>query len=234
MPRSPRLDLPGVPQHVIQRGNDRKACFFRDSDHERYLHYLAEAAATHGCEIHAYVLMTNHVHLLATPGARGAIGRMMQDLGRRYVRIVNDAAGRTGTLWEGRYKSCLVDSEAYLLACYRYIELNPVRAGLASDPADYAWSSYRANALGRQDGLTTPHDVFLRLSSNENERRDRYRRLVAEGLSGTQLLEIRMVTQRQRALGPAEFHQFVEQRTGIRADIRTPGRPRKSVGEKGV
>ena len=234
MPRTPRLDLPGVPQHVIQRGNDRKACFFRRSDHDRYLQYLAEAAVTHGCGIHAYVLMTNHVHLLATPAERGAIGRMMQDLGRRYFRVVNDAAGRTGTLWEGRYKSCLVDSEAYLLTCYRYIELNPIRAGLASDPADYAWSSYHANALGCRDGLTTPHEVFLRLSRDGNERRRLYRSLVAEGLSGTQLAEIRTFTQRQRALGSTEFRQVVERGTGMRAGIGRPGRPRNQVGKKGV
>jgi putative transposase len=171
--------------------------------------------------------MTNHVHLLATAAARGAIGRMMQAVGRRYVRIVNDALGRTGTLWEGRYKSCLVDSDAYLLACYRYIELNPVRAGIAANPADYAWSSYRANALGRSDRLITPHEVFLGLSREESERRERYRRLVAEGLSGAQLREIRLVTQRQRALGPPVFRQFVERRTGMRAGIGTPGRPRK-------
>jgi putative transposase len=219
--------LPGVPQHLIQRGNARGACFFRHSDHDRYLHFLAEAADANACAIHAYVLMTNHVHLLATPAERGAIGRMMQHVGRRYVRIVNDAMGRTGTLWEGRYKSCLVDTDDYLLTCYRYIELNPVRAGIVGNPAEYAWSSYRVNALGRRDELITPHEVFLRLSRDEGERRDRYRRLVAEGLSGAQLREIRLVTQRQRALGPPPFRQLVEQHTGMRAGIGTPGRPRR-------
>lgn len=227
MPRTARLDLPDVPQHVVQRGNDRKPCFFRRSDRDRYLHYLGDAAATHGCRIHAYVLMTNHVHLLASPTERGAMGRMMQALGTRYVRIVNDATGRSGTLWEGRYKSCLVDCDAYLLACYRYIELNPVRAGLARDPADYPWSSYHANALGRRDELLTPHDTFLGLSREESTRRDLYRRMVAEGLPMSQLQEIRRVTQRQRAWGCREFREEVEQRTGMRADIGMPGRPRK-------
>lgn len=229
MPRAPRLDLPGVPQHVVQRGNNRNACFFRRSDRDRYLYYLAIAAAAQDCRIHAYVLMTNHVHLLVTPAVHGAVGRMMQDLGRRYVRVINDATGRTGTLWEGRYKSCLVDSEAYLLACYRYVELNPVRAGLVRDPGRYAWSSYHANALGRPDGLITPHEVFLRLSRDAAERRRRYRQLVAEGLSAPQLLEIRAVTQRQRALGSPGFRSMVETLTGIRADIGMPGRPRGHV-----
>lgn len=225
VPRTPRLDLPGVPQHVIQRGNARNPCFFRRSDYDRYLHFLVEAAGANACAIHAYVLMTNHVHLLATASRRGAIGRMMQDVGRRYVRIVNDAMGRTGTLWEGRYKPCLVDADAYLLACYRYIELNPVRAGMVADPADHAWSSYRANALGRRDDLITPHDSFLAISRDARERRDRYRELVAQGLSSGQLQEIRLVTQRQRALGSSPFRQLVEQRTGMRAGVGTPGRP---------
>jgi len=219
--------LPGVPQHVIQRGNARNPCFFRRSDYDRYLHFLTEAADANACMIHAYVLMTNHVHLLATAPRRGAIGRMMQDVGRRFVRIVNDATGRTGTLWEGRYKSCLVDSEAYLLACYRYIELNPVRAGMVVDPGDYAWSSYRANALGRRDAVITPHALFLAISRDEAERRERYRALVAEGVAGDQVREIRLVTQRQRALGPPPFRRFVEQCTGMRAGIGTPGRPRR-------
>jgi putative transposase len=217
-----------VPQHVIQRGNDRKACFLRGSDRDRYLHYLAQAAASHDCHIHAYVLMTNHVHLLATPAERGGIGRMMQALGTRYVRVLNDTAGRTGSLWEGRYKSCLVDCDAYLLTCYRYIELNPVRAGLVSDPAGYIWSSYRANALGKPDVLLTPHDSFLALSRDPSVRHDLYRRLVAEGVAAPQLKEIRVVTQRQRALGSPGFVARVEQQTGLRAGIGTPGRPRKN------
>ena len=138
MARPPRLDLPGVPQHVIQRGNNRAACFFGDADRRFYLKCLAEAAARRGCAVHAYVLMSNHVHLLTTPTERGAVAAMLQDLGRRYVRIINTIHGRTGTLWEGRYRSSLVDSERYLLICHRYIELNPVRAGMVSDPMEYS------------------------------------------------------------------------------------------------
>jgi len=132
MPRPPRLELPGVPLHVIQRGNNRAACFFGEVDRRFYLQCLAKSAARTDCAIHAYVLMTNHVHLLVTPGAPGSAAAMLQDIGRRYVRVINTIHGRTGTLWEGRFKSSLVDTERYLLTCHRYIELNPVRAGLAA------------------------------------------------------------------------------------------------------
>lgn len=128
MPRQPRLDLAGVPQHIVQRGNDRQPCFFQDIDRVRYLDELRGICMRESCAVHAYVLMTNHVHLLITPSAQGQVTRVMQSLGRRYVRYVNDRYRRTGTLWEGRYKACLVDSESYLLRCYRYIELNPLRA----------------------------------------------------------------------------------------------------------
>ena len=136
MPRSLRVDLPGVAQHVMQRGNDRRPCFFVEIDYIRYLQDLREIARREGCAVHAYVLMTNHVHLLMTPGATGSIGRTMQALGRRYVRYVNDRHGRTGTLWEGRYKACLVGTDQYLLRCYRYIEFNPVRAAMVARPED--------------------------------------------------------------------------------------------------
>jgi putative transposase len=130
MPRSPRLDLPGVAQHVVQRGNDRQPCFFTADDYLRYLRDLNEIARREGCAIHAYVPMTNHVHLLVTPPGTGRVSRMMQALGRRYVRYVNQTYHRTGTLWEGRYKACLVASDAHLLQCHRYIELNPLRAAM--------------------------------------------------------------------------------------------------------
>lgn len=153
MPRPPRPDLAGVPQHVIQRGNDRQACFFHEDDRLTYLTLLREAALRHGCDVHAYVLMTNHVHLLVTPVEKGAVSRMMQTLGRNYVTHVNARYRRTGTLWEGRYKSCLVDSEDYVLACYRYIELNPVRAGMVETPSEYQWSSHRCNASDEPNPL---------------------------------------------------------------------------------
>ncbi|MGV8960050.1 MAG: transposase [Stenotrophomonas sp.] len=156
MARKPRIDLAGVAQHVIQRGNDRQPCFFRDIDHQRYLQDLREITLARGCHVHAYVLMTNHVHLLVTPASVGAISGVMQSLGRRYVRYINDAYGRTGTLWEGRYKSHLIANDDHLLRCYRYIELNPVRAGMVITADQYRWSSHAGNAHGLPDPLLPP------------------------------------------------------------------------------
>jgi putative transposase len=166
MPRQPRPDLADVPQHVVQRGNDRQPCFYATEDYRRYLAGLRESAIRYGCSVHAYVLMTNHVHLLVTPSSAGAVSRMMQWLGRQYVGYINGRYRRTGTLWEGRYKSCLVDTERYLLTCYRYIELNPVRAAMVADPADYAWSSYRTNAQALPDKVVVPHAEYLRLGAD--------------------------------------------------------------------
>jgi putative transposase len=228
LPRMPRLDSPGVPQHVIQRGNDRKACFFGRTDYLRYLQALQDAATNKQCEIHAYVLMTNHVHLLVTPAEAGSVGRMMQMLGRKYVRGVNDARMRTGTLWEGRYKASLVDSERYLLACYRYIELNPVRAGMVPSPGEYPWSSYRCNADGVDDPLVQPHEVLIRLGADDAARREAYRELVAQGIADEELATIRLYGRRQRALGSREFQERIERECGFRAGMGRPGRPRKS------
>jgi putative transposase len=145
----PRIDLPGIPQHIVQRGNNRLPCFLDDGDRLRYLHLMHEALHATGCQLHAYVLMDNHVHLLVTPPAPGRIGQLMQRLGRNYVALFNGRHGRTGTLWEGRYKACLVDSADYVLRCYRYIELNPVRARLTDDPAAYRWPGCPSN-LGQR------------------------------------------------------------------------------------
>ena len=227
MPRQKRLDIPGVPQHVVQRGTDRQACFFRDVDYARYRHDLREAALRTGCLVHAYVLMTNHVHLLVTPLAAGAIGRMMQAVGRRYVRYINANVARTGTLWEGRYKASLVDSEHYVLACHRYIELNPVRAGMVANPAEYRWSSHRCHALGEHDPLLSPHACYLAMSPNEDERRQRYRELVMQGVPAHELDSIRLYVQRQRALGSSRFQEQIARQLARRTDIGQPGRPRK-------
>jgi len=164
--RLPRYAAPGMAQHVIQRGNNRSALFVDDVDY-RFLHQCLRAACDrHGCRVHAYVFMTNHVHLLVTPATPTGISRMMQSVGRRYVRRFNDTYGRTGTLWEGRHKATLVNSDQYLFACYRYIELNPVRAGLVVDPIDYCWSSHRANALGAWDPIVVPHYSYDALGSD--------------------------------------------------------------------
>ena len=148
MPRHARAILPEVAVHIIQRGNNRSACFHRDADYLVYLDHLRELSQRHGCEIHAYCLMTNHVHLLATPRAANACALLMKNLGQRYVQYVNRSRERTGTLWEGRFRSCIAQSERYVMACYRYIELNPVRAGMVARAGDYRWSSYLANAGG--------------------------------------------------------------------------------------
>lgn len=153
MPRQPRIDLPGVPQHLVQRGNDRRPCFFAPIDRTRYLDELRDAACRHGCAVHAYVLMTNHVYLLLTPARTGCVSTMMQSLGRRYVRYINDRYRRTGTLWECRFKACPVQSDDPLLGCYPYTELKPVRARRVSQASDCAWSSYAANAQGATDPL---------------------------------------------------------------------------------
>ena len=228
MPRRPRIDVPGVPQHLVQRGIDRQPCFFADVDRRRYLDDLHEIAQKLGCAIHAYVLMGNHAHLLATPREQGDLGRMMQALGRRYVRYVNDRYGRTGSLWEGRFKACVVDSERYVLACYRYIELNPVRAGIVSHAADYPWSSYRHNALGEPDVLLSSHAEFTALDADPNRRREAYRTLVAQALSDDDLAAIRLYVQRQQALGTTRFQIAIGEILGRRAGPGRNGRPPKA------
>ena len=209
MTRLPRFQLPGVPQHVIQRGNNRSSCFFEQADYIFYLDSLREAADRYGCRIHAYVLMRNHIHLLVTPCLEGAVSSMMQSAGVRYVKYVNRVHGRTGGLWEGRYRASLVESEDYMLACYRYIELNPVRAGIVRQPQDYPYSSYHANALGKQDKLVTPHDVYLDIGVGVNDADSDptgpYRALFEQAISRRDLTQIRRGTQSELGIGQAEF-----------------------------
>jgi putative transposase len=229
MPRQPRPDLAGVPQHVVQRGNDRQACFFEDADYRAYLTGLREASLRYGCLVHAYVLMTNHVHLLLTPSARGGVSRMMQWLGRNYVGHVNVRYRRTGTLWEGRYKSCLVDTDHYLLTCYRYIELNPVRAAMVATPGEYRWSSYHANADGAGDPLIRFHPEYLRLGPDLAARQRAYRTLFDDVLTPERVTEIRAYLQQQRVLGSEPFQRQVEAMLGRCAQVRPAHRP---VAEK--
>jgi REP-associated tyrosine transposase len=228
MPRQPRLDLAGIPQHVVQRGNDRQPCFFTELDYLRYLDDLREITLREGCAVHAYVLMTNHVHLLMTPSSVGQIARIMQALGRRYVRYINDRYRRTGTLWEGRYKACLVDTDIHLLRCYRYIELNPVRARMVADAEDYTWSSYAHNALAAVDPLIKPHACYLSLGNNPNERCVAYRDLVGMNVDPEELAHIRLHLHRQHALGSDRFRMAIEAQLARRAGPAKIGRPRKS------
>ncbi|MEN8260558.1 MAG: transposase [Pseudomonadota bacterium] len=177
MPRRPRLMLPNVPVHVIQRGNNRHVCFVADEDYKFYLNWLTEYAGKTGCHIHAFVLMTNHVHLSLTAERLEGTGQLMKALGQRYVQYFNRTYRRSGTLWEGRFRSCLLQDEAYLLSCMRYIELNPVRAGMVDHPGEYQWSSYEANAQGEPSGLVKPHALYDRLAEERSERQMTYREL---------------------------------------------------------
>jgi putative transposase len=225
MARLPRPDLAGIPQHIVQRGNNRLPCFLDDEDRQRYLQSLLESLTRFGCRLHAYVLMDNHVHLLMTPGEAGAVSRLMHTFARNYAGMFNRRHGRTGTLWEGRYKACLVDSDGYFLACSRYIELNPVRAWISADPADYPWSSHRANAGAAYDPLVSAHACYLALGADRASRATAYRDLFDESLSEDLVAEIRRYLQQQRALGSNRFRAWVEARTGRFATARPPGRP---------
>ena len=200
MPRPRRIDAPGFPQHIVQRGNNRQAVFFSNRDPALYLGLLRDCANEHHCRIHAYVLMGNHVHLVVTPDAPGGISRMMQAVNRTYVRHVNEKEGRTGSLWEGRFHSTLIDTDRYLLACQRYIELNPVRAGMVAHPGDYRWSSYRANAQGQANALLVPHSAFELIATDVEARRRRYAEFIEQGIPAADLTAIRRALQSQLRL----------------------------------
>ena len=191
MARQRRLILPGVAVHVIQRGNNRSSCFKQDGDYLTYLANLRQLSVKFECDVHTYCLMTNHVHLLLSPNHAGGCTALMKELGQRYVQYFNARHDRTGTLWEGRFRSCLTQSAAYVLACYRYIELNPVRAGMVEHPSRYLWSSYAVNAGMRTDPLLTPHAEFLALSTDTAECHRAYRNLVDDGVEPSLLHAIR-------------------------------------------
>lgn len=229
MPRRARLALPQVPLHLIQRGNNRQACFFADEDYRSYLEWLAQYAEKTGCRVHAYVLMTNHVHLLISAERAESPGALMKALGQRYVQYVNRTYQRSGTLWEGRFRSCPVQEDCYLLACQRYIELNPVRAGMVAHPAEYRWSSYRANAQGEADELVCPHPIFLGLGMDAAERQSAYRELFRYELDTGLVDEIRKATNGNFLLGDARFAASVAEALGRRVRPGLSGRPRKAA-----
>jgi putative transposase len=199
------MDIPGLPRHLVVRGNNRMPCFTNDMDRRVFLRYLGEALVEYGCRLHAFVLMTNHVHLLVTGDREGAIASMMHSVGLRYVRYFNTAHDRTGSLFEGRYRASHVEDERYLLTCMRYIELNPVRAGIVVDPADYPWSSYRHNAGLETRPEITFHEEFLRVGSGRLERAAAWVDLVREGLTRAELDRLRRTLNRNRPLGSADF-----------------------------
>lgn len=227
MARLPRYAIPGQPQHVIQRGNNRCAIFVSEDDYRFYLECLSDAAKKTGCDVHAYVLMTNHVHLLVTPQKKESIAKMLQSVGRRYVQYFNQAYKRTGTLWEGRYKATIIDSEAYLLTCYRYIELNPVRAGIVIQPGEYPWSSYRCHAEGVANSLVTDHSLYFALGITSEARQSAYRELLNSDLSATELDSIREATNKAWVLGSDRFKEEISTLADRRVKALPKGRPRK-------
>ena len=226
MARGLRICPVGVPQHIIQRGNNRQICFVGEEDFAIYRQWLEDAAREYNVKIHAWVFMTNHAHLLATPGEEGAVSAMMQSLGRRYVRYFNRAYQRTGTLWEGRFKSCLVHSDTYLLACQRYIELNPVRAMMVLDPAAYHWSSYHAHARGITTPLWTPHEQYLALGSTPAARLLAYRQFFLRNIDSHETTDIRHAVNTGLALGNDRFREEMARLTGVRQHKLKPG-PKK-------
>lgn len=227
MPRRARLALPGVPLHLIQRGNNRQACFFTDEDYRFYLDWLAEHAVKTGCHVHAYVLMTNHVHLLVSADHAEASGALMKALGQRYVQYVNRVYRRSGTLWEGRFRSCPIQEEAYLLACQRYIELNPVRAGMVEHPGEYRWSSYRANGQGEGNAMIRPHSFYAALGLDAASRQAAYRELFRYELEPGLVDQIRRATNGNFALGSERFAADAAATLGRRVLPGKSGRPRK-------
>lgn len=228
MPRKPRYYLAGVPCHVIQRGHNREICFSAPEDFRYYLQCLREACLGYGAKVHAYVLMTNHVHLLITPDEQDSISRVLQSVGRRYVQYVNVSYRRSGTLWEGRHKASLIDTEQYLMSCYRYIELNPVRAGMVSRPGDYPWSSYAANAHGKDDALTHPHDVYLSLGREDVARQKAYRELFRQAADAAAVQELRSAINLCVPVGGDRFKLQIERRLKQKISYRPRGRPRKN------
>lgn len=231
MARLPRLTLAGYPHHVIQRGNNSQAIFMTVADYQYLLGLIEENAKKFEVDIHAYVLMTNHFHLLATPQTDTALPLMMQAVGRSYVRYFNDLQQRTGTLWEGRYRSTLIETERYLLACMAYIDLNPVRAGMVAEPLDYAWSSHGFYVGARSDKLVTPHALFWDLANTPFGREAAYADLVRAGVSAEQQAALTKSALTGWALGDADFVADLQKRTHRRVNKTKAGRPFADVGQ---
>jgi putative transposase len=231
MPRRHRILLDDVPLHIVQRGHNREPCFFAEEDYHTYLHWLGEALREHEAALHAYVLMTNHVHLLLTPRRADRVPRLVISLGRRYVQYINRSYRRTGTLWDSRYKSSVVQAETYFLLCQRYIELNPVRAAMVDDPAHYRWSSYRVLALGEASSIVTPHPLYLALAAEPAQRQAAYRGLFKAQLEAPAIDDIRLALSQNQPLGDGRFLARIARSLGERRQARPRGRPRSSTSD---
>ncbi len=229
MPRKPRFILPGVPVHVVQRGRSKEPVFYDEADYQVYLKWLKEAAERYQCQIHAYVLMTNHVHLLATPKDASGITRLMQYVGRHYVPYINRTYGGSGSIWEGRYKASLVQEETYLLACMRYIELNPVRANMVKAPGLYRWSSFHLNGLGESDDLVEAHSLYLSLGKTDKSRQTAYKALFKLSIEGIEINDIRSAWQTGTPLGNDYFREKIESKLGCKVGQARRGRPSKGL-----
>ncbi len=227
MPRRPRIIFPGVPLHIIQRGNNRQACFFTDQDYSLYLEWLHKYSQESGCAIHAFVLMTNHVHLLITPSKDSSAGELMKKLGQRYVQYVNRTYKRSGTLWEGRFRSCITQQDNYLLTCQRYIELNPVRAEMVEHPGEYRWSSFRTHSQGENSEVLSPHPLYLNLGKSANARQSTYRELFRNDLEPGMIDQIRKATNGNFVLGNVRFQEEIAHALGRRVTPGIAGRPLK-------
>lgn len=227
MPRRARLRLDGFPLHIVQRGHNKGPCFFAPRDYELYLGLLGEYAPKSGCRIHAYVLMTNHVHLLLSADDGWGATRLMRHVNQHYVQYVNRVHHRCGTAWQGRFWSSIVDTNSYFLTCQRYVELNPQRAGMVNGPGDYPWSSHNHNAHGQPSLVVTPHECYLSLGSNERARQMVYRGLFAQPIEEGDLGRIREATRGGRPLGSDEFLDELEARFGVSVRRRKPGPHKK-------
>ncbi|WP_339136671.1 MAG: transposase [Candidatus Electrothrix sp. GW3-4] len=226
MPRSARIVLPHTPHHIVQRGHNRQAVFTSDDDYNYYLENLTVFKQEFGCGIYAYCLMTNHVHLIVDPGrSPGSLALLMKRVAGRQTRYINKREERSGSLWEGRYKSSIISAQEYLPACCRYIELNPLRAGMVTDPAQYQWSSYGAKVYGRRDTVVDLPQFYLSLGDTEQERQTAYKKYVFGTVPEHEIKLIREAVQRGQLTGTDRFRGEIEKKLGIRLSNKKQGRP---------
>lgn len=232
MPRPLRILLPNTPHHIVQRGHNRQTIFVEDDDYNYYRDNLIHFKKEFGCRIYAYCLMTNHVHLVIEPGDDPeSLSRLMKGVAGRQTRYANKRKGRSGSLWEGRFKSSIISTADYLPACCRYIDLNPLRTGMVSAPQDYKWASYRCKAEGSDDQTVDFDTSYLSLGKNKRDRQTAYKQYVCDTIPEAEITLIRNALQRGQLTGSDRFRQEVSQRLGLRISNKGPGRPRKSNKE---